>query len=155
MEVICGDGFAMPDGLLDVLTRAAEMCAEREGLDADLCEVSLSVAGEAEIRELNRVYRGKDSVTDVLSFPQFDDFGNMICLKEICLGDVVICDEAARRQAGEYGHSYEREFVYLFVHSVLHLLGYDHMEEEEKAEMRMREEEIMEAVGLQREKMLY
>ena len=66
----------------------------------------------------------------------------------ICLGDVVICDDTARRQAEEYGHSYERELVYLFVHSVLHLLGYDHMDEEERREMRTREENVMRRVRL-------
>ena len=68
----------------------------------------------------------------------------------IPLGDVVICLDKAEEQAAEFGHSREREIVYLFVHSVLHLLGYDHMEEEEKREMRQREEEVMQAVNLQR-----
>lgn len=67
------------------------------------------------------------------------------------LGDVVICEEAARRQAEEYGHSFEREFVYLFVHSMMHLLGYDHMEEKEKAEMREAEEDVMNRLGISRE----
>lgn len=68
----------------------------------------------------------------------------------IPLGDVVICLDQARAQAEEYGHSREREIIYLFVHSMLHLLGYDHMEAEEKAEMRRREEEVMEELGLTR-----
>ena len=63
----------------------------------------------------------------------------------------MICDDTARRQAEEYGHSYERELVYLFVHSVLHLLGYDHMDEEERREMRTREENVMRRVGLSRD----
>ena len=69
---------------------------------------------------------------------------------EICLGDVVICKDKAAEQAEEFGHSFEREIIYLFVHSVLHLLGYDHMEEDEKACMRAREEEIMEHLGVLR-----
>ena len=67
-----------------------------------------------------------------------------------CLGDVVICDEKVRQQAEEYGHSYDRELVYLFVHSLLHLAGYDHMEEDEKTIMRTKEEEIMQQVDLRR-----
>ena len=67
------------------------------------------------------------------------------------LGDVVICSDRAKEQAEEFGHSFEREIIYLFVHSVLHLLGYDHMEEDEKRIMRRREEEVMERIGLKRE----
>ena len=108
------------------------------------------MVSEDEIHELNRTYRNTDRVTDVLSFPQYtgpDEIGNE---QVIALGDVVICSEVARRQAERYGHSYEREFVYLFVHSVLHLLGYDHMEPEEKREMRAKEEEVMSYIGLER-----
>ena len=68
----------------------------------------------------------------------------------ICLGDIVICENRAKEQAEEFGHSYEREIIYLFTHSVLHLLGYDHMDEEEKAEMREREEEVMTELKLKR-----
>ena len=99
---------------------------------------------------VNREYRGIDKVTDVLSFPQFENMGEMPSDGEICLGDVVICDEKVRQQAEEYGHSYDRELVYLFVHSLLHLAGYDHMEEDEKTIMRTKEEEIMQQVDLRR-----
>jgi probable rRNA maturation factor len=68
----------------------------------------------------------------------------------ISLGDVVICPEQALLQADEFGHSAERELVYLFVHSVLHLLGYDHVEDEDKRKMRTREEKIMSEIGLER-----
>ena len=86
----------------------------------------------------------------MLSFPQFEDMGQIPEEGEICLGDVVICDEKVRQQAEEYGHSYDRELVYLFVHSLLHLAGYDHMEEDEKTIMRTKEEEIMQQVDLRR-----
>ena len=104
-----------------------------------------------EIHELNREYRQVDSPTDVLSFPQFDDLDDLPEEGEIMLGDVVICSDRAKEQAEEFGHSFEREIIYLFVHSVLHLLGYDHMEEDEKRIMRRREEEVMERIGLKRE----
>ena len=88
----------------------------------------------------------------MLSFPQFDDLEEEIPeVCEICLGDVVICEQKAREQAEEFGHSFERELVYLFTHSVLHLLGYDHMEDDEKKAMREREEEIMKQIGLMRQ----
>ena len=104
-----------------------------------------------EIHELNREYRQVDSPTDVLSFPQFDDLDELPEEGEIMLGDVVICSDRAKEQAEEFGHSFEREIIYLFVHSVLHLLGYDHMDEDEKRIMRRREEEVMERIGLKRE----
>ena len=70
---------------------------------------------------------------------------------ELCLGDVVICREKAAGQAEEFGHSFEREIIYLFTHSVLHLLGYDHMTDEDKRQMRQREEEVMEYLGIGRQ----
>ncbi|MCI8608020.1 MAG: rRNA maturation RNase YbeY [Firmicutes bacterium] len=140
--------------ILQVMERAAEMATALEGFteeERERTQVSLTFVGLEEIHQLNRTYRQVDSPTDVLSFPQFDDLNDLPEEGEIVLGDVVICTEKAREQAEEFGHSYERELVYLFVHSVLHLLGYDHMEEEDKREMRQREEQIMKEVGLTRE----
>jgi probable rRNA maturation factor len=114
------------------------------------CEVSFSFVSAAEIKNLNAEYRGKDMVTDVLSFPMYEDFifHYGIIIKEnpflpLLLGDIVICIEQAETQAKEYGNTLTRELSYLSVHSVLHLLGYDHMEEDEKAVMRGIEKEIM------------
>lgn len=108
-------------------------------------EISISVVDEEEIRYLNAEYRDNDSVTDVLSFPLFErDF----IPEEGMLGDIVICSERVKEQAQEFGHSEEREFVYLAVHSMLHLLGYDHMEEDEKNEMRTKEKEVMKNLGI-------
>ena len=114
------------------------------------CEVSFSFVSAAEIKDLNREYRDKDVVTDVLSFPMHDDFirNRETIIKEnpflpLLLGDIVICVQQAETQAQEYGNTLTRELSYLSVHSVLHLLGYDHMEEDEKAVMRSIEKEIM------------
>lgn len=140
--------------ILDAMSRAADMAVEKEGFTEEeqaRSEVSVTFVSMEEIHQLNREYRQVDSPTDVLSFPQFDDLTDLPEEGEIALGDVVICEEKAREQAAEFGHSFEREILYLFVHSVLHLLGYDHMEEDEKAVMRRREEEIMEVIGLARE----
>jgi len=134
----------------EIMIKAAELCARREGLDPEKLSLSVSFACKDEIRRLNREYRGKDAVTDVLSFPQFDGFEELNDWGEISLGDVVLCEDKAREQAAEFGHSYERELIYLFVHSVFHLLGYDHMDAEEKSEMREAEEEIMTALGIER-----
>lgn len=107
-------------------------------------EVSVSFVTNEEIRELNRDYRNVDSETDVLSFPMDDDEFNGV----IILGDIVLSTQRIIEQANEFGHSLEREMIYLTVHSMLHLLGYDHMSNSEKEEMRLREKEIMKELQL-------
>lgn len=129
-----------------------------EGLTAP-CEIDVLLTGDAGIQALNREQRGVDSPTDVLSFPEFElspgelpgegdaDPGTGL----IPLGDMVINLERAAAQAKEYGHSSRRELAYLVIHSVLHLLGYDHMDEgPEKARMREREEAVLESLDLRR-----
>jgi len=91
-----------------------------------------------------------DHVTDVLSFPQYNCIDELPDEGIICLGDVVICSEQALIQAEELGHSPEREIIYLFVHSMFHLMGYDHMDDEEKVDMREKEEKIMSILGIER-----
>lgn len=152
MRILCGSDKAADNRLMDTFERAAALCLEKEGLDPDRAEISLSFVSKEEIHRLNSMYRNVDAHTDVLSFPLIEDFNDMDEDEELILGDVVICREQAREQAKEYGHSEEREVVYLFVHSVLHLLGYDHMDEDEKKVMRTREEEIMSEMGLERER---
>ena len=138
-------GFELKDEIKDDLEKAISQTLAHEGLEGDY-EVSLSFVESDEIRELNKDYRDKDAVTDVLSFYLFET------LEEIetfgMLGDIVICVDRARDQAEEFGHSLKREMMYLTVHSTLHLLGYDHTEEEEKEEMRSREKEIMKELGV-------
>ncbi|NLY46195.1 MAG: rRNA maturation RNase YbeY [Tissierella sp.] len=114
-----------------------------EGKSLDY-EVSVSLVDNSEIKELNRDYRGVDNETDVLSFPLDDDFGMDLPL----LGDIIISVEKAVEQAEEYGHSLERELAYLTAHSMFHLMGYDHMEKEEKEIMRSKEKLVMQNVGL-------
>jgi probable rRNA maturation factor len=114
-------------------------------------EVSVLITDDAGIRKLNSDYRGKDTHTDVLSFPQLEgedsDFSpGMAAL----LGDIVISMETAARQAAEFGHPLEREMAFLAVHGALHLLGYDHEEAADKAEMRLAEETVLAGIGLQR-----
>lgn len=110
---------------------------ENESLD---CEVSISFVDNNEIRQLNKEYRNMDRETDVLSFPIDDDF---MFEGPLLLGDIIISLEKALEQAEEFGHSVNREIAYLTAHSMLHLLGYDHMDEEEKSVMRGKEKEIM------------
>ena len=151
MTIFFEDGFDMNSSMTRLLEMAATECInleQVEGLDPDRCSVSVSFAMKNEIQRLNKTYRGIDSPTDVLSFPQYEDLSEIPEEGDILLGDVVICVEVAMEQAKEYGHSQERELLYLFTHSILHLLGYDHMDEDEKKEMRRREETVMEAIGL-------
>lgn len=128
-----------------------------EKVDEKKCEISISFVDEKKIRELNRNFRSIDKTTDVLSFP-IEDFFNedrKTLLKKpyLMLGDVVICIDVARKQAKELGHSFEREIMYLTCHSILHLLGYDHMEDCDKKIMRAREKEVMKNLGVFKWKM--
>ena len=144
--------------LAAMLRRTVKTALLAEGV-ALPCEINILLTDDAGIREVNRDMRDIDRATDVLSFPMFDlvpgehpdewdadpDSGL------VPLGDMCISVERARAQAEEYGHSFEREICYLSVHSVLHLLGYDHLDEGEmKQQMRAREEEIMAQLQLQR-----
>lgn len=118
-------------------------------------ELGVTIVDKDEILELNREYREKDRVTDVLSFPQFagrDELLDDLLDEETdtLIGDVVICYDVAKDQAEEYGTGFTREMLYLFVHSLMHLFGYDHMEEDEKAVMRAKEEAVLSAIGLKK-----
>ncbi len=150
MNIIFSEERVPGQIVVDKMREAGELCAVEEGLNPENVVVSVTFVDEEEIRELNKEYRDVDKVTDVLSFPQFDDLNDVPEKGEICIGDVVICPEQALLQADDFGHSPERELVYLFVHSIFHLLGYDHMEENEKEEMRSKEELIMSKIGLER-----
>ena len=112
-------------------------------------EVSVTFTDNEGIRELNREYRNIDRATDVLSFPQINyDDGEELSAGEM-LGDIVLSLERAREQAEEFGHSFERECAFLCAHSTLHLLGYDHeLSDEDDADMRRRQSEIMKKMGL-------
>ncbi len=102
--------------------------------------LSLLITTNAQIQEINREYRQKDDPTDVISFAynETENFGTVNML-----GDIVISIERVKEQSSEYGHSDEREFYYVLCHGILHLLGYDHIEEEDRVIMRKREEEIL------------
>ena len=121
-------------------------------------EVSLSVVSADQIRELNANFRQIDRITDVLSFPMYEreELDEIEEKKEyedyeVNIGDIVLCYDRAVEQAKEYGHSLKREICYLVTHCIFHLLGYDHMEEEEKQMMRTREEQVLSHFHILRE----
>lgn len=142
----------------DLITRAVNAALDAEGVDIP-CEVNVLLTDDNGIHEINLEQREVDSPTDVLSFPMFDlspgekpapgnaDPGTGL----FPLGDMVISVQRAAAQAEEYGHGIDRELSYLAVHSVLHLLGYDHLDEGiRKASMRAREEAILARLGMSR-----
>ncbi len=147
------------------LPQARAIEAAMEGfVKADLpLAVELLFVDEEEIRRLNRETREIDKVTDVLSYPALEGIkGAPLCGAEhpfeideegrLLIGSIVVCTKRAKEQAQEYGHSYKRELNYLIVHGVMHCLGYDHITEEERAEMREKEEYILGKLGIEREK---
>lgn len=139
------DDIKITDEIKNLIEKSIAAVLKVENLDENV-EVSVSFVGDEEIRNLNRDYRGVDKSTDVLSFPMDDEF---IIVSRI-LGDVIINTRRVMEQAKELGHSNERELSYLTVHSILHLLGYDHMEDEDKREMREREKLAMKELSIYR-----
>lgn len=156
--------ISLGDNVEDTLRKIISYTLMAENVSFE-CEVSLIFIDNEQIRDLNKEYRDIDKETDVLSFPMleypsgkvfkdvyinhrfedsFYDEGRLV------LGDIAISLEKAKAQSEEYGHSLLREVCYLTVHSVLHLLGYDHMEEKEKSIMRSREEEILNKFNINR-----
>lgn len=134
------------------IEKAIYAALESEGVDFD-CEIEVVIATEETIRDLNNQMRGIDRVTDVLSFPMFESMGDVLADEDgnVFLGSMVICKERAKSQAEEYGHSELREVSFLAVHSVLHLLGYDHeLGEKEEKEMFSKQEAVLNKMGILR-----
>ncbi|GAE26978.1 hypothetical protein JCM9140_3088 [Halalkalibacter wakoensis JCM 9140] len=138
----------------DLVEKIILKTLEIEQLSGEL-EVSVTVVNEQRIQEINKEYRDKDQPTDVISFalneqgeeePEFTKLEGMPNI----LGDIIISSAHIKRQAEEYGHSFERELGFLTVHGVLHLLGYDHMTEADEKEMFSKQEDILAAYGLTR-----
>ena len=140
----------IPTGLRMLVRRCCNAVLRLENFEGS-AEISVSFVNNERIQELNKQYRDKDQPTDVLSFPMFEN-GPYNVDPETgvkLLGDVVISVEKALEQSEKYGHSFQREIGYLTVHSVLHLLGYDHVNGGiERVRMREKEEEVMSQLGL-------
>ncbi len=139
----------IPTGIRMLVRRCCNAVLKLENFEGP-AEISVTFTDNAGIRELNRQYRDKDIDTDVLSFPMGENGVYDVDMETGAkiLGDVVISMEKARDQAERFGHSFQREVGYLTAHSVLHLLGYDHIDNLEKVRMREKEELVMEQLGL-------
>lgn len=148
------DHYPLPESWTPMLEKLLHIAAEHEQVSAG--EVALTFVDDAQIHELNRTYRGIDRPTDVLSFPMLEVGGEELKVTfdeaedapEEMLGDIIISVERAIAQSEDYGHSLEREIGFLFVHGFLHLLGYDHGDEEEEKVMFAKQELILQKAGL-------
>ena len=142
------------------IKRVLERALKHLNQPSELLEMSLSIVSPEEIQELNKSFREVDKVTDVLSFPTCDTptRGAITVVCEdvnpetdlVNIGDIVICMERAKEQAKEYGHSLKRELAFLSLHGLLHLLGYDHVEEEDEKQMVALQKEILDQAGITR-----
>ena len=155
---VTADVPGVSDSTKSFLRKVIRTALTEQGVNVP-CEVDVYVTGDAGIQELNREMRQVDRPTDVLSFPALELAEGELPAEEdadvatgfVPLGDMAISLERVKAQAKEYGHSNRRELAYLAVHSVLHLLGYDHMDEgPQKARMRAREEAVRAVLGLER-----
>lgn len=158
------EGFEIDNDFIINLENVIKFALKEEEVDFDT-EISVTLVANEEIRDINNRTRNIDKATDVLSFPMieyeegkvfkelydkdsFDD--SYFDGEDLILGDIVLSLDKCQEQSVEYGHTFHRESAYLVVHSVLHLLGYDHMNEEDKAKMRKREEEILNKLNITR-----
>lgn len=124
---------------------------EQENIEED-AELSVTFVDKDEIQEINKMYRDKDKVTDVISFALEEDEPEITGIEmPRVLGDIIICTDVAQEQADSYGHSFERELGFLALHGFLHLLGYDHMNEQDEKQMFGRQDQILNAYGLTRD----
>lgn len=140
-----------------IVKKVLNKCFEEEGLLDSKLIITITFTTPEEIRKINKKYRKIDKATDVLSFPMFEKeeldekVKNKDFLYEDVLGDIIISIDKVREQAKEYGHSFERELSYMLVHGFYHLMGYDHIEEEDKKIMRPKEEKILNKLKITRD----
>lgn len=141
----------------ETIKKVLNQCYKEENLEDSKLVITVTLTTPENIQEINKEYRNVDRATDVLSFPMFerDELEKKIqdkdFLHEDILGDIIISIEKVKEQAEEYGHSFERELSYMVVHGFYHLMGYDHMNDVEKAEMRKKEDNVLNKLNITRE----
>ena len=140
----------------ELIEKVLKKCFEIEKMEKTKFYVSVTLTTPKNIRKYNKEYRNIDKETDVLSSPMFEKnelpeiIKNLMEFEDV-LGDMIISIDRVKQQAEEYGHSFERELSYMVVHSFYHLMGEDHIKDDEKAKMRAKEEVVLEALGIRRE----
>ena len=140
-----------------IARKVLEQCFKEENILDSKLYITITFTTPKNIQEINKKYRNIDKATDVLSFPMFEKDELEIKIKnkdfmcEDILGDIIISIEKVKEQAGDYGHSFERELSYMIVHGFYHLMGYDHIEEEDKKMMRPKEEKVLNALKINRD----
>ncbi len=140
-----------------IIGEVIKKCYEIEKIEKSKLYVSITLTNPENIRKINKEYRNIDNETDVLSFPMFEkeELCNKIAKKEYenedILGDIVISIKKVEQQAIEYGHSFQRELSYMLVHGFYHLMGEDHIKEEDKKQMRKKEEIVLNSLAIARE----
>lgn len=153
------DKIEVPTDLEKIITDAVKVSIESEEFNTP-AEISVLLVDDEKIRGINNEHRKIDKATDVLSFPVVEMHEGEIISNEgdfdldeelLLLGDIIISLETAKKQALEYGHSFEREIAFLTTHGVFHLLGYDHMEKEEEERMLLKQESVLRKLGLTRD----
>lgn len=141
----------------ELIKKVVQTCFKEENLLQTKLYISITLTNPKNIQVINKSYRNVDKATDVLSFPMFEkkELEQIIQNKENevedVLGDIVISVQKVEEQAKEYGHSFARELAYMVVHGFYHLMGYDHIEEADKEEMREKEENILQKLNITRE----
>lgn len=149
------DGLELENDYIIIINKVINECFTNEKMDKLNLYVSITLTVPEKIQELNKKYRNIDKATDVLSFPMFEkeEIERLINEKyeiDDVLGDLIISIPKVKEQAVEYGHSFERELAYMCVHGFYHLMGYDHMNDAEKKEMRLKEDEILTKLNITR-----
>ncbi len=145
------DKLSPPEDIEELIEKCTAAALAEEDIEDD-AEISVTLVDNARIREMNAEFREIDRETDVLSFPLGDEDGFEVDpdTDAILLGDIVISLEKAKAQAEEYGHGFRREVAFLITHSLFHLLGYDHMTEDEEKEMFAKQEKVLRQLGITR-----
>lgn len=140
----------------EIIKKVVEQCFKEEKLTDSKLYIEITLTNPEHIHEINKQYRNVDSETDVLSFPMFEKkeidekIKNNDFPHEDILGDIVISIKRVEEQAKEYGHSFERELAYMIVHGFYHLMGYDHIKDEDKVIMRAKEEQVLQTLQINR-----
>ena len=141
-----------------IIQKVVEQCFKEEKIEKSKMYISITLTDPKNIREINKQFRNIDQETDVLSFPMYEKNELEELIKdgrfehEDVLGDIVISIDKVKRQAIEYGHSFERELSYMVVHGFYHLMGYDHIKNEDKIIMTPKEEKVLSKLGIERTK---